>query len=94
MKTEIDKPLVVLFQWLMAKPNHIKKYAQIYIDQGFDVVTVSITPWQVMWPTKGTQVKINLFIIIYAIVVSPYFSVNFVKIKNGVYQINLHTMCV
>ncbi|XP_031640067.1 uncharacterized protein LOC116352023 [Contarinia nasturtii] len=55
LKTELDKPLVVLFQWLMAKPNHIKKYAQLYIDQGFDVMSVSVTPWQVMWPTKGTQ---------------------------------------
>lgn len=47
LKTELDKPLVVMFQWLMAKPNHIKKYAQLYIDQGFDVMSVSVTPWQV-----------------------------------------------
>lgn len=48
---------MVLLQWLMAKPNHIKKYAELYIEQGYDVMAVSVTPWQVMWPTKGTQVN-------------------------------------
>lgn len=41
----------------MAKPKHIKKYAELYIDHGYDVITVTVTPWQVMWPTKGTQVS-------------------------------------
>lgn len=59
MKTQLDKPLAILLQWLMAKPNHVKKYAQLYVDQGFDVMTVSVTPWQVMWPTKGIQVKLS-----------------------------------
>lgn len=45
-----------MLPWLMAKPKHIKKYAQLYIDQGFDVVTVNVTPWQVIWPKKGSQV--------------------------------------
>lgn len=55
LKTELDKPLVVMLPWLMAKQNHIRKYAQLYIDHGFDVMTVSVTPWQVMWPKKGIQ---------------------------------------
>lgn len=45
-----------MLPWLMAKPKHIKKYAELYIDQGFDVVTVNVTPWQVIWPKKGSQV--------------------------------------
>ncbi|GAB0090558.1 transmembrane protein 53 [Sergentomyia squamirostris] len=51
----IDKPLAVLFMWLQAKQKHMLKFAQIYNDNGFDVVTVQITPWQLLWPTKGTQ---------------------------------------
>lgn len=41
----------------MSKSNHIKKYAQLYIDHGFDVITVSVTPWQVLWPKTGIQVN-------------------------------------
>lgn len=57
LKTPIEKPLVIMMAWLLAKQTHLAKYAQIYIDQGFDVVTVVITPWQLLWPTKGTQVS-------------------------------------
>lgn len=56
LKTPLDKPLVVLLSWLMAKQKHLKKYAQLYTDQGFDVLTVQITPWQFMWPKQGAQV--------------------------------------
>lgn len=61
LKTQFDKPLVILFQWLMAKPKHVKKYAELYIDHGYDVIAVNVTPWQVMWPTKGTQVSVKRF---------------------------------
>ncbi|PSN37649.1 hypothetical protein C0J52_05608, partial [Blattella germanica] len=53
---ENNKPLVVMLSWLMAKKKHILKYANFYMDQGFDVLSVSITPWQLLWPVKGTQV--------------------------------------
>lgn len=52
---ENNKSLVVLLSWLMAKRKHILKYASFYMDQGFDVLNVSITPWQLLWPVKGTQ---------------------------------------
>ncbi|XP_060531116.1 transmembrane protein 53-like [Cylas formicarius] len=51
-----DKPLVVLLSWLMAKKKHTYKYAEIYIEKGFDVLNVSVNPWQFLWPVKGTQV--------------------------------------
>lgn len=41
--------------WLQAKQKHVAKYAQLYVDQGFDVLAIRITPWQLLWPTKGTQ---------------------------------------
>lgn len=42
--------------WLLAKPKQLKNYIDIYINLGFDVMTVSISPWQLLWPTKGTQI--------------------------------------
>nr|CAI5836751.1 unnamed protein product [Callosobruchus analis] len=51
-----DKPLVVLLSWLMAKKKHVYKYADIYLKNGYDVLNISISPWQLLWPTKGSQV--------------------------------------
>lgn len=56
LKEPVDKPLVLLFSWLQAKQKHLSKYAAIYTEQGFDVVVASITPWQLLWPVKGTQI--------------------------------------
>ncbi|XP_073999003.1 uncharacterized protein [Rhodnius prolixus] len=50
------KPLVVMFPWLLARKNHISKYYDIYLSRGYDVLSVSITPWQFFWPLTGTQV--------------------------------------
>ncbi|CAG9782486.1 unnamed protein product [Diatraea saccharalis] len=50
-----NKPICVMINWLLAKQKHVMKYASIYLEQGFDVVSVSCTPWQLMWPTKGSQ---------------------------------------
>jgi len=51
-----NKPLVVLLSWMLAKRKHIYKFADYYVAQGFDVLRISISPWQLLWPTKGTQV--------------------------------------
>jgi hypothetical protein len=45
-----------MLNWMLAKQKHIHKYATIYLDQGFDVLSVSCTPWQLLWPMKGSQV--------------------------------------
>ncbi|XP_043643117.1 uncharacterized protein LOC122613149 isoform X3 [Drosophila teissieri] len=55
-KKPTGNPLCLMMAWLMAKQKHLKKYAQIYTEMGFDVVVVHITPWQLLWPVKGTQV--------------------------------------
>lgn len=52
-----DKPMVILLPWLLAKRKHILKYASFYLDQGFDVLNVECSPWQVLWPLKGVKVK-------------------------------------
>ncbi|XP_073812485.1 transmembrane protein 53-like lethal (2) k09913 isoform X1 [Musca autumnalis] len=55
-KKPTGNPLVLMMAWLMAKQKHLKKYAEIYTELGFDVMVVHITPWQLLWPVKGTQV--------------------------------------
>jgi len=57
-----DKPLVIMMAWLLAKQKHLKKYAEIYTELGFDVVIVQISPWQLLWPAKGAQVVAAEFI--------------------------------
>ncbi|XP_019894138.1 uncharacterized protein LOC101898099 isoform X2 [Musca domestica] len=55
-KKPTGNPLVLMMAWLLAKQKHLKKYAEIYTELGFDVMVVHITPWQLLWPVKGTQV--------------------------------------
>ncbi|XP_055592399.1 transmembrane protein 53-A-like isoform X2 [Uranotaenia lowii] len=55
LKRSSDKPTVFIISWLAAKQKHLQKYAKIYIDQGFDVIVAQITPWQLLWPMKGSQ---------------------------------------
>ncbi|XP_015515384.1 uncharacterized protein LOC107221045 [Neodiprion lecontei] len=49
------RPLLVILSWLLSKRKHIMKFANFYMEQGFDVVTVSISPWQLIWPVKGSR---------------------------------------
>lgn len=58
LKQDVDeKPLVVILSWLQSKQKHLSKYAKVYMDQGFDVLVAQITPWQLLWPVKGSQVS-------------------------------------
>lgn len=57
-----NRPLLIMPTWLMAKEKHVKKYAKFYVDQGFDVLNISVTPWQLLWPVKGTQVILLLLL--------------------------------
>lgn len=57
LEEPIEKPLVILLSWLMAKRKHIYKFADFYLEKGFDVLNVTITPWQLLWPVKGSQVN-------------------------------------
>lgn len=33
------------------------KFANLYMEQGFDIAVVSLTPWQLLWPAKGSRVS-------------------------------------
>jgi len=50
------RPLSVLLCWLMAKNNAVNKYANFYLEKGFDVMTVRITPTQLLLPTKTNRI--------------------------------------
>ncbi|XP_026318096.1 uncharacterized protein LOC113228885 [Hyposmocoma kahamanoa] len=50
-----NRPLCVMINWLLARQKHVMKFATLYLEQGFDVVSISCTPWQLMWPQKGSQ---------------------------------------
>lgn len=51
-----ENPLVILLAWLMAKRKHTYKYADIWMQKGFDVLSVNVSPWQFLWPVKGSQI--------------------------------------
>ncbi|XP_050687710.1 uncharacterized protein LOC126981073 isoform X1 [Eriocheir sinensis] len=51
-----ERPLTLLFCWLMAKERHVRKYAQFYTNMGIDVLKVRISPFDLLRPTKGSQV--------------------------------------
>lgn len=51
-----DRPLTLLFCWLMAKEKHIRKYAKMYTNMGVDVLKIRVSPFDLLRPTKGSQV--------------------------------------
>ncbi|CAG5053989.1 unnamed protein product [Parnassius apollo] len=52
----LSRPMCIMLSWLLSKPKHVMKYASLYLEQGFDVISVSCTPWQLMRPTNGVKV--------------------------------------
>ncbi|XP_078575782.1 transmembrane protein 53-like [Branchiostoma floridae x Branchiostoma japonicum] len=50
------KPLVLLYTWFAAKRKHKQKIENIHLDRGFDVMTISLQPLQLMFPQTGAQV--------------------------------------
>ncbi|XP_065089429.1 transmembrane protein 53-like [Ochlerotatus camptorhynchus] len=59
LKEQLDKPLVLMLAWLQASEKHLAKYAEFYIEQGFEVLVAHISPWQLMWPVHGSQAVAN-----------------------------------
>lgn len=59
LNEQIDKPLVLIFAWLQASEKHLKKFAEFYIEQGFEVVVAHLSPWQLIWPVHGSQAIAN-----------------------------------
>ncbi|XP_054259882.1 transmembrane protein 53-like [Macrosteles quadrilineatus] len=53
---DTPRPLVVLLSWMLAQKKHINKYCEFYVNRGCNVLTISITPWQLLFPVTGSQV--------------------------------------
>ncbi|XP_045478994.1 uncharacterized protein LOC123683995 isoform X1 [Harmonia axyridis] len=53
---QTGRPCVLLLSWLMAKRKHMMKFVDYYLNKDCDVLCINVTPWQLLWPTKGTQI--------------------------------------
>ncbi|XP_050355678.1 uncharacterized protein LOC126776872 [Nymphalis io] len=56
MNRSSKKPVCIMLSWLMSTPKQIMNYANLYLEDGFDVIRVICEPWQLVWPRKGTQI--------------------------------------
>ncbi|XP_014674011.1 PREDICTED: uncharacterized protein LOC106814225 [Priapulus caudatus] len=48
-----QRPLACLFSWLMAKRQHLHRYGDFYLQQGFDVLNVQIHVDQAVLPARA-----------------------------------------
>lgn len=56
VRNDEKRPLLVLFAWLFAKDRHLDKYRNLYIQRGFDVLTVKIQVSDFLIPRRGSHV--------------------------------------
>jgi len=49
------KPLLILFAWLFAKERHLDKYRALYLERGFDVLTIKVNVRDFLIPQSGSQ---------------------------------------
>ena len=55
------RPLVLIFQWLYAKPTSVKKYIDLYHQIGLDVLAIRGKLSHFLWPPVGKQLCVELF---------------------------------
>merc|ERR1711988_1548197 len=56
-----ERPLILLFGWLMAQTKHLRKYSDYYMGKSMDVLQVRIDPAQLMWPTKAQGIINDIY---------------------------------
>lgn len=98
------RPLLVILTWLLSKRRHVMKFVNLYMEQGFDVAVVSLAPWQLMWPAKGSRVStikfFRLFFSVFIAILKIYFQLvaadllTFLKQNENYQQILLHGFSV
>ncbi|XP_060080399.1 transmembrane protein 53-A-like [Ylistrum balloti] len=47
------RPLTLLFGWMLAKRKHLEKYEEYYLNRGYNVLTVSGSPMDVLKPARA-----------------------------------------
>ncbi|KAE8748996.1 hypothetical protein FOCC_FOCC004163 [Frankliniella occidentalis] len=50
-----ERPLVVFLEWMAAHRNHVKKFTDLYLGSGYDVLVAPLKPSQLLFPTSGSQ---------------------------------------
>lgn len=50
------KSVAVILSWMLAKDSHLDKYRSLYLNRGFDVLTVNMAPKDLLFPASGSQV--------------------------------------
>ena len=48
-----DRPLVLLYSWLVAKAKHMHKFGNFYLREGCDVLHIKLSPAEFLWPVKA-----------------------------------------
>ena len=56
----VDRPLAVVYGWLVAKSRHMHKYGDFYLSKGFDVVHIKVNPQQLLRPSAAQKVVQHL----------------------------------
>ena len=51
-----QRPLTLIFAWMLAKDKHLEKYRQLWFNKGFDVLTVRTSPLDLLLPPIGGQI--------------------------------------
>ncbi|KAL7645701.1 UNVERIFIED_CONTAM: hypothetical protein RMT77_002578 [Armadillidium vulgare] len=51
-----SRPLTLLYTWMLAKDKHVIKYSKFYLDRGIEVLRVRLSLFDLLRPTKGSQV--------------------------------------
>lgn len=46
---------------MLAKDQHVMKYSKLYLDKGINVLKIKISLFDLLLPTRGTQVWIYFF---------------------------------
>lgn len=57
-----NQPLAIIMPWLMGRPRQLVKYAELYLNQGFDVLMTETNLWDLLRPSSGSQVMSNLIL--------------------------------
>ena len=51
-----SRPLIVVFAWMLAKNKHLNKFRQLWLEKGFDVLTVRTSILDPLLPPIGSQI--------------------------------------
>ncbi|KAH7638609.1 hypothetical protein HUG17_2642 [Dermatophagoides farinae] len=50
-----SKSIVIIFAWLFAQDRHLNKYRKLYLELGYNVLTIRTGLMQLLFPPFGTQ---------------------------------------